>query len=62
MRGWAWAYAPARERVKREPEQLRAQAYRRGLWKCGTAEPVPPHVWRDFNKKIRRLYWGGCTW
>lgn len=61
-RGWAWAYAPGGERSRREAEQQRAQTYGRGLWKCGAGEPVPPHLWRGFNKRNKRLCWGGCTW
>ena len=62
VRGWAWAYAPAGQRVRWAAEQARAQAYGRGLWRCGTADPVPPRIWRSFNYKIKRLYQGRCTW
>ena len=62
VRGWAWAWEPGRTTPRLAAEQLRAQANGRGLWKCGTAEPVLPHVWRGFTSRIKRLYWGGCPW
>lgn len=59
-RGWAWAYAPGRQRVRWVQEQQRAQAAGRGLWHCGVAAAVPPWLWRGFDKEIKRRYRTNC--
>ena len=62
VRGWAWAFDPAHTVAGRAQQQTQAQAAGRGLWKCGTDEPVPPKLWRSFNAEIKRRYLGGCSW
>jgi micrococcal nuclease len=62
VRGWAWAFDPTHALAARTGQQLAAQRAGRGLWKCGTEEPVPPKLWRGFNATIKRRYLGGCTW
>ncbi|WP_019946729.1 thermonuclease family protein [Hymenobacter aerophilus] len=59
-RGWAWAYAPGRQRVRWVQEQQRAQAGGRGLWRCGVAAAVPPGLWRGFKQEIKRRYRVDC--
>ena len=62
VRGWAWAFDPAHPVAGRAQQQTQAQQAGRGLWKCGTEEPVPPKLWRSFNAAIKRRYLGGCSW
>ncbi|WP_157541813.1 thermonuclease family protein [Hymenobacter aerophilus] len=59
-RGWDWAYAPGRQRVRWVQEQQRAQAGGRGLWRCGVAAAVPPWLWREFKQEIKRHYRVDC--
>ncbi|NVO84488.1 thermonuclease family protein [Hymenobacter terrestris] len=60
VRGWAWTYAPGRQRVRWVAEQQRAQAGGLGLWQCGLDAAVPPWLWRGFNKEIKRHYRIDC--
>ena len=62
VRGWAWAYDPNRTVAGRAQQQVVAQRTRRGLWKCGVGQAVPPKLWRSFNSEIKRRYRVGCTW
>jgi micrococcal nuclease len=62
VRGWAWAFDPNRTVAGRAQQQVAAQRAGRGLWKCGAAGALPPHLWRSFNAKIKRRYQGACTW
>ncbi|WP_092743298.1 thermonuclease family protein [Hymenobacter psychrophilus] len=59
-RGWAWAYAPGRQRVRWVQEQQRAQAGGLGLWRCGVGAAVPPWLWREFKQEIKRRYRVDC--
>lgn len=62
VRGWAWAFDPNRTVAGRAQQQVAAQRAGRGLWKCGTAQAVPPKLWRSFNAQIKRRYQGTCSW
>lgn len=67
VRGWAWAWVGDAKRrggrnVGRITEQAAAVAGRRGLWKCGAGEAVPPRLWRHFDQENKRRYAGSCTW
>ena len=63
VRGWAWATGATRAATPRwAAQQTAAQRAGRGLWKCGTDEPVPPYLWRAFNAKLKQRYRGGCNW
>jgi micrococcal nuclease len=61
-RGWAWAFDPEHAHALREPQQLAAQAGRRGLWKCGTTGPVAPKTWRKMSQADKARAWVGCPW
>lgn len=61
-RGWAWAYEPGQSAPRWATLQQLAQANHRGLWKCGTAAPVRPAVWRAYNKQEKLAGWGRCSW
>ena len=62
VRGGAWAWDPKRRVAGRAAQQTAAVAGRRGLWKCGTGDALPPKLWRQFNYKNKRRYGVGCTW
>ena len=63
VRGWAWAMGPTHAATPQWAAQQRAAQWAgRGLWKCGTQEPVPPYLWRAFDAKMKQRYRGGCTW
>ncbi|NKI89515.1 thermonuclease family protein [Hymenobacter artigasi] len=62
VRGWAWAWDPKRRVAGRAAQQAAAVAGRRGLWKCGAGDALPPKLWRQFNYKNKRRYGVGCTW
>ncbi|UYZ60190.1 thermonuclease family protein [Hymenobacter latericus] len=62
VRGWAWAYNPRTTTPGLAPQQQLAQARHRGLWKCGTAAPIRPAVWRAYNKQEKIAGWGRCSW
>lgn len=61
-RGWAWAVKPGQTAPRWALLQQLAQARHRGLWKCGSAAPIRPAVWRSFNKQEKLTYWGSCSW
>ncbi|MBD2768479.1 thermonuclease family protein [Hymenobacter sp. BT664] len=62
VRGWAWAYAPGGAAPARAGQELLARNAGRGLWKCGTAEPIRPAIWRVYTKQEKLLHWGACAW
>ncbi|MCC3154570.1 thermonuclease family protein [Hymenobacter sp. BT770] len=62
VRGWAWAWDPNHRIAGRAAQQAAALQGRRGLWKCGVSQPVPPKLWRSFNAQNKRRYGVGCTW
>ena len=76
VRGWAWARGASSNSAGPRAALMDAAVYaHRGLWKCYVTSqpqqmggavvvgnPVPPNLWRAFNRYYKAVYRGSCTW